>query len=269
VTVLDPAIANYYALGTEESRLFDGDRPRLEYVRTVDLLERLLPAAPATVLDVGGGTGVYSFALCERGYAVDLVDPVIGHVDRARSLAVERGVAESFTARVGDARSLDAGSGEYDAVMMLGPLYHLVDRPDRMRAWFEAVRAVRPGGVVVAVGISRFASLLDGLKRHMLTDDVFRGVVEEDLRSGQHRNPDPEGRPMLFTTAYFHLPDELEAEARDAGLTGVELLAVEGPAWLIEDVDDVVAQSDAARVVETERTLLSASSHMIAVGRRP
>jgi hypothetical protein len=149
---------------------------------------------------------------------------------------------------------------------MLGPLYHLVDRHDRAKAWAEAVRVARTGGVVVAAAISRFASLLDGLKRGTLSDPVFRGVVEEDLRSGQHRNPDPAGRPMLFTTAYFHLPDELEAEARAAGLSDVGLLAVEGPGWIVENVDDVVTLSDAARAVETERALMAASAHIIAVG---
>jgi hypothetical protein len=72
---------------------------------------------------------------------------------------------------------------------------------------------------------------------------------------------------MLFTTAYFHLPDEFEAEARGAGLTDVALLAVEGPGWIVEDVEDVAGLSDAARAVETERPLMAASAHMIAVGR--
>jgi len=263
--VLDPAITGYYGLGAEESRLFDRGRPRLEYVRTLELLERFLPAAPATVLDVGGGTGVYATALCERGYVVHLIEPVASHVERVRQIAAERGL--SLTSGVGDARDLDASDGSYDAVLMLGPLYHLVDRNDRAKAWAEAVRVARRGGVVVAAAISRFASLLDGLKRGMLSDPVFRSVVEEDLRSGQHRNPDPSGRPMLFTTAYFHLPDELEAEARAAGLTEVGVLAVEGPGWIVEDVDDVANLSDAARAVETERPLMAASAHMIAVGR--
>jgi SAM-dependent methyltransferase len=267
--VLDPAIAGYYELGAEESRLFDDGRPRLEYVRTLELLERFLPAAPATVLDVGGGTGVYSAALGERGYVVDLIDPVPAHVERARQIAAERGLSESFTAHVGDARRLDRTDGSYDAVLLLGPLYHLVDRHDRIQAWAEAVRVARPGGVVAAVGISRFASLLDGLQRQLLTDQVFRGVVEEDLRSGQHRNPDPVGRPMLFTTAYFHRAEELEAEARDAGLREVVLLAVEGPAWIVEDIDDLASQSEAARAVETERTLMGATAHLLAVGQRP
>src|SRR5207248_1072154 len=114
-----------------------------------------------------------------------------------------------FTAAVGDARRLDAQESAYDAVLLMGPLYHLVERSDRLQALREAMRVVRPGGRVIDVAISRFASLLDGLRNGWLADPVFRGIVEEDLRTGQHRNPQPELRPEWFTTAYFHRPDDL------------------------------------------------------------
>jgi SAM-dependent methyltransferase len=266
--VLDPTIAEYYDLAAEEGRLFVDGRPRLEYVRTLELLDRLLPDPPARVLDVGGGTGVYAVPLCERGYAVDLIDPVPLHVDRARALADEQGL-EHLTARLGDARDLGGETGVYDAVLVLGPLYHLTDRRQRMRAWHEAVRVLRTGGVLVAAGISRFASLLDGLRRGILGDDVFRAIVEEDLHSGQHRNPERTSRPEYFTTAYFHTPDELEREALDAGLAGVELYAVEGPAWIVENPDQREHQLYSARAVETERSLMSASAHILVTGRRP
>jgi 2-polyprenyl-3-methyl-5-hydroxy-6-metoxy-1,4-benzoquinol methylase len=93
--VLDPTIASYYADGAEETRLFIDGRPRLECLRTLELLDRLLPAAPASVLDVGGGTGVYAMELATCGYRVDLVDPVELHVERARHIAKEQGLEES------------------------------------------------------------------------------------------------------------------------------------------------------------------------------
>lgn len=68
--MVDPDVTTYYDLGLEESRLFVDGHPSLEYVRTLDLLERLLPPAPARILDVGGGTGVYAVPLGERGYTV-------------------------------------------------------------------------------------------------------------------------------------------------------------------------------------------------------
>lgn len=258
----------HYELGLEESRLFVDGRPRLEYVRTMELLARLLPPAPARLLDVGGGTGVYAIPLAELGYAVHVVDPIAAHVERTLDYAGERGT-ERVTASLGDARDLSAFGSGYEAVLLLGPLYHLVDADDRARAWREAVRAVRPGGVVVAAAISRFASLLDGLKRGSLDDPGFRSIVERDLIDGQHRNPDVLGQPEYFTTAYFHLPAELEREASSSGLTEIRLYAVEGPSWIVEDLDRLDSQLLVARSVECEPALMGATSHMLAVGTAP
>lgn len=266
--VVDPDIAAYYGLGLEASRLIVDGHPRLEYVRTMELLERHLPPPPGRIVDVGGGTGVYAVPLVERGYEVQVVDPIEGHVAQVAATARTRRLA-GLTATLGDARDLAAVVPGADAVLLLGPLYHLTDAADRAAALAEARRVVRPGGIVAAAGISRFASLLDGLKRRTLGDPVFRAIVDEDLASGRHRSPDVLARPELFTTAYFHRPEELRAEAVAAGLVDVTLLAVEGPAWMVEDPEDLDNQLLAARAVETEPELLGASSHLLVVGQRP
>jgi len=264
--VFDVDIASHYALGLEGDRLFIDGRPRLELVRTMELLERFLPPPPARIVDVGGGTGVYAALLAARGYEVRLIDPIELHVAEATRAAHEGGLA-NMSARLGDARQLDEPDRDADAVLLLGPLYHLTERADRLRALTEATRVLRAGGVMCAVGISRFASLLDGLKRRALSDPEFRAIVERDLFDGQHRNPMGEERPEHFTTAFFHRPEELEREARDAGFEHVELFAIEGPGWMVENVDDCDNQLFAARAVESERTLMSASSHIMVVGR--
>ena len=266
--MVDPDVVAHYELGFEGSRLLAGERPRLEYVRTLELLDRVLPAPPGHVLDVGGGTGVYAAPLVERGYSVHVVEPIELHVDEVRTTARERKLV-GLTAELGDARDLGGAPGRADAVLLLGPLYHLTESTDRELAFAQAVRAVRPGGTVVAVGISRFASLIDGLKRKILDDPVFRAIVEEDLTTGQHRNPDVPGRPEFFTTAYFHRPDELVAEAAAAGLSPVQIYAIEGPSWIVEDPDDLESQLFAARAVESEPALLAATSHFMVVGTRP
>jgi SAM-dependent methyltransferase len=263
--VFDPDIAAHYELGLEESRLVVGGRPRLEYVRTLELLDRLLPPPPARIIDVGGGTGAYAMPLCERGYRVHLVDPMPLHVERATELARSRSLTK-FTATLGDARRLDRDDDGYDAVLLLGPLYHLTDGDDRMLALREAIRVSRPGGRVIAVGISQYASIIDGLKRRSLDDPVFRAIVERDLQDGQHVNPHGVARPEFFTTAHFHHPDELEREASHAGLCDVELIAIEGPAWIVEDADDLENQLYAARATESERALMGASAHILVTG---
>ncbi|WP_410583166.1 hypothetical protein [Amycolatopsis sp. lyj-108] len=94
----------------------------------------------------------------------------------------------------------------------------------------EAHRVLRPGGLLLAAGISRFASTLDGPRTGAITDGTFEAIVQDDLLTGVHRNPDVQGRPEWFTLAYFHAPDELREEVRHSGFPDADVFAVEGPA---------------------------------------
>jgi SAM-dependent methyltransferase len=270
--VTDPAIESHYATGYERSRLFPGGRPSLEYVRSMELLGRLLPRPPARLLDVGGGPGTYAAPLATRGYQVHLVDPVPLHVEQARQ-AAGADPAAGFTAAQGDARELPAPDESQDAVMLFGPLYHLTEAPHRQQALGEARRVLRPGGRLLAMAICRFASLLDGLYEGWLDDPDFRPIVEQDLVDGQHRNPDPVGRPEFFTTAYFHTPDGLTGELGRAGFTGSAIYGVEGPGWpLRQEWADPRRREEilfAARSVEAQPSLIGFSLHFIAAATSP
>ncbi|MGH9869355.1 MAG: class I SAM-dependent methyltransferase [Candidatus Polarisedimenticolia bacterium] len=265
-----PDILSYYEGGAEQGRLEGAGA--LELQRTQDIARRWLPPPPAVVLDVGGGPGVYARWLASLGYETHLVDVQPSHVEQARaaSAADPRPIA---SAAVGDARRLDQRDASVEAVLLLGPLYHLTERPDREQALRECRRVLRPGGVVIAAAISRFASLLDGLRSGFLDDPAFAGIVAEDLASGQHRNLTR--HPFWFTTAYFHRPEELDTEMRNAGLHPLAVLAVEGPAWLLPDVGQRLADEerrarlmDALRQVEAEPSLMGVSAHLLAIGRK-
>ena len=131
---------------------------------------------------------------------------------------------------------------------------------------------LKPGGLLFAVAIGRFASLLSGMVDKVLGDPEKRAIVERDLRDGQHRNPTDKD---YFTTAFFHQPEELTSEVSEAGFNLVELLGVEGPAWLLPDLERRWADGEererllqAARAVEREPTLLGIHPHLLAVARR-
>lgn len=260
---LDPEVSAYYDRGRERSRL--ETTSRLEYLRTRELLGRFLPVPPARVLDVGGGAGAYALPLIESGYDVVLVDPVPLHVDQARQSGVTSAV-------VGDARSLEFDDDSFDAVLMLGPLYHLTQREERVRALREAARVVRPAGVILAAVISRFASTFDGLQAGFLLDDRFERIVETDIATGRHENTD--AVPGWFTTAYFHHPDELHHEFADSGCQVDHVLAIEGPtsgmadldAWLDDDERRTILLRAIGRV-ESEPSLLGSSSHILIAAR--
>jgi ubiquinone/menaquinone biosynthesis C-methylase UbiE len=270
---LDPEILRYYAAGLENDRLRQGPF-QLERARTEELLKRHLPPPPATVLDVGGGSGPYACRLAEQGYEVTLLDPVPLHVEQARRAAAALPAGARLRAEPGDARELPAASQSADAVLLLGPLYHLTERPDRLRALREAGRVLRPRGVALLVGISRFASLLAGLSDGADQDPAFVEIVERDLRDGQHRNPS--GPLDWFTTAFFHRPDELQAEIEEAGLRLAAMYGIEGPGWLAADFAERWADETRrrrllhiARAVEREEWLLAVSPHIMAVAERP
>ncbi len=252
----------------EDARIRTG-LARLELERTQHIVRSRLPGGKLRILDVGGATGVHSEWLLQDGHRVDLVEPV----ESQSQVAADRlGPAQGFEAHTGNALALDFPDDTFDAVLLMGPLYHLTAHEDRVRALREVGRVARPGGVVFGAAISRFAGLLDGLQRGFLFDPEFRAIVEGHITSGQHRNPNH--RAGWFTTAFFHHPDELAAEVEAAGLTFWEVLGVEGPSGLFPDLAERWDEPDghaailwAAELVEAERALLGASPHLIVVAQ--
>jgi ubiquinone/menaquinone biosynthesis C-methylase UbiE len=267
---IEDNIRVHYEQGWERERLLGGGGT-LELVRTREVLQRFLPPAPADILDVGGGPGAYASWLAQFGYRVRLIDPMPLHVEQALEAAAAQ-PEHPFRAEIGDARALARDDASCDAVLLLGPLYHLTERGERLTALREARRVLRPGGLTLVVGISRFASLLDGLRHGWLADPVAREIVTRDLEDGQHRNPDLARYPNWFTTAFFHHPAELAAEVTESGLDLEALLGIEGPGGFVgsgwSDPAQRPAIVETARAVEAEPSLLGLNPHLLAVGRR-
>jgi ubiquinone/menaquinone biosynthesis C-methylase UbiE len=265
-------IVNYYTAGDEASRLRTGWF-QLEQARTRELILLHLPSPPATIIDAGGGSGPYACWLAAQGYQVHLIDPVAKHVEQAREASVAQPQFPLASADVGDARHLTHPDASADAVLLLGPLYHLVEREHRLACLHEARRVLRPGGLLWAAAISRFASLFDSLSAGFFADPAFAPILARDLEEGQHRNPTD--NPIYFTDAYFHKPGELSRELLAAYFQVVKLAAIEGPGWIARDFDrlwnDPLQRErllEVVRKVESEPSILGASSHIMAIGRK-
>jgi SAM-dependent methyltransferase len=203
----------HHAQGQEQNRLQSGSG-LLEFARTIEILQRHLPPAPAPIADVGAGGGPHSIWLAQLGHQVLARDLVLGHVEQLQSEAHDRGLL--IEAEVGDARELNVADASVDAVLLLGPLDHLITRPARVQCLREAARVVRPGGIVAAAAISRWAVLLDGVLRLRLGegDAAFPALLDQAVGSGVLA-------PLIPGAfgGYCHRPQELRTEVEEAGLT--------------------------------------------------
>lgn len=266
-------IVEFYTESYEESERLGWDVGPLELIRTQEVISRYLPEPPAVVIDVGGAHGVYSCWLREQGYAVHLVDPVPRHVEQANEALSEIESDGDWSAHIGDARSLPLAYEFADLVLLMGPLYHLAEKEHRIVALKEALRVLKPGGVMCAATISKFASFIDGLKSGFLKDPAFVEIAQEDLVSGRHKNPTD--NPFYWTNAYFQHPDDTKAEIKEAGFKLDGQFALEGVLWAMKDFESSWKDEGLRntlltmmRTVENEESLMGASPHIMTVARK-
>jgi SAM-dependent methyltransferase len=262
-------IEEYYARGGERGRLDKDALGELEFERTKEILARRLPAVPSVVADIGGGPGRYTCWLAGLGYRVEHRDLMPFHVEQLMESLAETDLVRSLA---GDARELDLADASVDAVLLLGPLYHLRRRADRIRALREAARIVRPGGPVFVAVISRFAPRLDAVLRERL--DLAVPALTEGVAVVERTGFGAPLFPGDFT-AYFHRPAQLRQEVRAAGLRLADLVSVEGPASLLGDLAERLADPgrrdvvfETARATERVPELLGIGPHLIATGVR-
>jgi SAM-dependent methyltransferase len=260
----------YYLQGNERKRL---DRPQgiIEFERTKDILGRYLPSSPAVIADIGGGPGRYALWLAERGYRVYHRDLIELHVQQLLD-AVMGDPRLAIDTQIGDARQLDLPDATVDAVLLLGPLYHLTRRRDRVQVLTEAKRIARTGGLVFAVAISRWSPRLDAVIAQKIYERIPEALDElPDLERTGWIKP-------LFPgsfTGYSHRPRQLRAEVRDAGLRVLTVVGIESVAFLLGDLAERVAEPealqillDSARAVENVPELLGANPHLLAIAER-
>jgi SAM-dependent methyltransferase len=266
---IDPRVTRRYEKADEDARLWEPGRGDLVRLRTWDIFERYLPLS-GRVLDVGGGPGTHAAHLAGRGYDVTLVDPVPRHVELASRRAGDPATA-AFVVRLAGAHDLPVDDGSVDAVLLMGPLYHLIDRSDRLAALAEARRALRPGGRLLAEIIGRHTWALDATLQMLLDSPKTWADIERTVAAGLTQ--DPASVPKGSFWAYFHRLDELRDELATAGFDGVSLVAVEGFAWLLPDLAERMTDPEpllrVVRLTETEPSLLGCSAHVIGVANRP
>lgn len=241
----------YEAFGEREwQRLADPADGAIEFAVTCHALETHLPST-GRVLDLGGGPGRYALWLAERGYRVVLADLSPSLLSIARERVRDSPVSAHVEAIIeADACDLSRWADDaFDAVVALGPFYHLPDLADRERAATEILRVLRPGGVAFVGLMPRYAFLRRTIampdERHHLADPTF---VQRVLEDGVFINDVP-GR---FTGGYGVRPEEVIPFFERRGFVTRALLACEG---IVPDLQEALAQMQQADPVAYQHTL--------------
>ncbi|HOU11736.1 MAG TPA: methyltransferase domain-containing protein [Anaerolineae bacterium] len=248
------------------------DRHRTEFAVTLRALDAHLPPAPAHVLDCGGGPGRYAIALAQRGYDVTLFDLSPDLL----ALAREKAAAASVTLRgfeQGTATDLSRfADGSFDAVLLMGPLYHLLDEAERRQALAEAYRVVKPGRLVCAAFITRYAAHRDAAARY--PEQAFEEAA--DYRNiAQTGLLPPRADGAVAFTAYFAHPAEVTPLCRSVGLDVDAVLGVEGVASAHETLLNALEGAawdfwvDVNYEIAHDPAIHGGAEHLLAVCRKP
>ena len=263
-------IYNHYAAGKEHGRL-QKIKGILEFERSKQIISRYIKNEKLQILDIGGGTGIYSKWLASLGHEVYLIDPMPNLIQKAKELDKEQLIKEI---KIGDVRNLKYQDNRFDLIICFGPFYHLTEKQDRRIALKELERVLKKGSNVLIAGISKYVSLIQsGFFDGMIENQVFKKIVEQDIIDGQHRNPIDS--TTYFTTSIFMESKELIDEVIKAGFKAVNCTAVEGPAWLHKNLDEIVKDKkrlqslmDLITKIENKESIMGISTHFIVNGKK-
>lgn len=260
-------IASFYNSNPqrEHSRL---EEHQLEYDLTWRYLERYLHAQ-GSILEVGAATGRYTLELAKRGYRVTAVDLSAGLLEECRNRLAEEGLEQNVRLVVADARDLgEVEEKAFDAVLLMGPLYHLIIEADRKVALQQAFERLREGGILISAFLSRFGVVADLLKKRPEWIDE-----QAEVRSVLERGKRPDDFPRGGFRGYLAHVSEV-APLHEA--IGFKTLAVAGIEPAISADDESYNRLEGKQrqlwldllyEMSTEPSILGASRHLLYVGR--
>jgi len=267
---IDKEVLAGYNAGIEKGRLHRS-LGLIEFARTKEILLETLFPSPAVIYDIGGGYGEYAYWLTSLGHEVHLFDIAEENIRMAEEMGKELHLTLE-TAEISDARSIDRPDCSADAILLFGPLYHIIEREERLECLKECRRLLKPGGLLFTANISNCSTAIKYIasydKKPNIDDPKFFHMLETTVKTGIHTK-----KPMGL--AYFHKPEELRNELEASGFSDIDLRGVIGPCWLIRNLDDVwndTSKREAilkmVRLLEKEESILGLSTHYLSISKK-
>ena len=179
-------IEEFYNAINEDARL-TSKHGSVEYLTTMKYIrESIAGVDDPAILEVGAGTGRYSVTLAKEGYRVTAVELVAHNLDILKS---KLDGSERITPIKGNALDLSfLPDGAFDLTMLLGPMYHLYTKEDKLQALREAVRVTKPGGRILVAYCMNEATVI----QYVFGLNNLREVMEQTmLTPNWHCKSDP------------------------------------------------------------------------------
>ena len=161
----------------EDSRLSSRSGSSVEFITTMHYIDRYIKPGDR-IIEIGAATGKYSHTIARKEYIVDAVELLEHNIEIFRKNTQS---GEKITIKQGNAMDLAGFSDNtYDMTLLLGPMYHLYNRNDKLVALNEAIRVTKQGGLVfVAYCISDATILLEffKVKKFDMNDYINKGMI--------------------------------------------------------------------------------------------
>ena len=233
-------IKNYYKHFDEKNRLINDNSGKLEFLMTMSILEKNLPAlgdgdaTEVSILDLGGGAGVYSFPLAKKGYKVTLADLSETLLEQAKKQKEEDKVENLIACDQVNATDLSCyKDNSFDVVLLFGPLYHLTEKDEREKCVSEIQRVLKTGGKVFASFIPHLSGSIALVQRfYWSPDQVDINTLEECFNSGKFKNLSDKG----FQEGYYPTSEEIEKLFLENGFDKLLVRSIRGFGYEKEDV---------------------------------
>lgn len=242
---------------------------RPEFLLTTRILSRYLKPG-MKILDLGGGPGRYAIHFAKLGCDMTLADLSAENVKFAEQMAQENGV--TIRAMQADALTADETiDGKFDAVLLMGPLYHLLEEESRIRAMEASLNLLKPDGIFAASFITMFAPIIDYMKRYpemIVSGNPYDEIYLKNLLAdGDYAGP-------AFTQAYAVQVSKIEPFMAQFPLKKLLMFSQEGILSPNEDkimagTPDVVEEwLKIAEFFAVKPEYYSWAEHMMYIGRK-
>lgn len=215
-------LITYYNKFNEDKRL-NSRHGQIEFITSMKYIHKYLkPIKNPTILDVGAGCGRYSITLADEGYDVTAIELV------KHNLRVIENKSKNVKAYQGNAIDLSRFQDEtFDLVLLFGPMYHLIQESEKIKALSEAKRVTKKQGIImVAYCMNEYCVITHGFKDNNIIDCINNGLLDSKYHCISNDTD-------LYSVVRIEDIDKLN---NACGLRRIQIISPDGPANYLRNI---------------------------------